>query len=107
MTEQNPAAPTSAAELVDYQAGAIVSSTIIEGETGSVTLFAFGRDQALSEHTAPFDALVYVIDGQAEVSISGRAQRLRAGEMLVMPAGKPHAVRAPEPFKMMLVMIRA
>ncbi len=94
------------AELIKYQTGAIVSRTLIKKPTGTVTLFAFDAGQELSEHTAPFDALAHVLDGQAEITISGQPLRLTAGQMVVMPAGKPHAVKAVEPFKMMLIMIK-
>jgi len=94
-------------EMVAYQKGAIVSRTLVEKETGTVTLFAFDEGQALSEHTAPFDALVQVTDGQAEIRIAGVAQQVGAGEMLIMPANQSHALKALTPFKMMLTMIRA
>lgn len=94
-------------ELVNYQDNAIVSKTIVEKETGTVTLFAFDKDQALSEHTAPFDALVQVIDGRAEISIAGVPHLVNEGEMLVMPAQQSHALKALTPFKMLLTMIRA
>ena len=94
------------AALVDYQSGAVVSRTIIERTTGTVTLFAFDKGQGLSEHTAPFDALVHVIDGEAIVTISGRSIPLKAGEATIMPANKPHALKAVGRFKMMLVLIR-
>ena len=93
-------------EMIEYQEGSIVSKTIIDKQTGTVTLFAFGQEQGLSEHTAPFDAMVYIIDGKAEVTISGKQNQLKAGEMIIMPANKPHALNAPEQFKMMLVMIK-
>ena len=92
--------------LVDYQGGTVVSRTIIERTTGTVTLFAFDKGQGLSEHTAPFDALVNVIDGQAIVTISGQSITLKAGEAVILPANKPHALKAIEKFKMMLVMIK-
>ena len=92
---------------VAYQPGAIVSKTLVEKEGGTVTVFAFDRDQALSEHTAPFDALVQVLDGEAEVRIAGVPHRVAAGEMIVMPAGRPHALKALTAFKMMLIMVRA
>ena len=95
-----------AAGLVKYQAGTIVSRTLIQKPTGTITVFAFAAGQELSEHTAPFDALVQILDGRAEVTISGKPLQLTAGEMVVLPAGKPHAVKAVERFKMMLVMIR-
>ena len=94
------------AKLIKYQTGAIVSRTLIKKPTGTVTLFAFDAGQELSEHTAPFDALAYVLDGETEITIAGKPLRLAAGQMVVMPAGKPHAVKAVEPFKMMLIMIK-
>jgi quercetin dioxygenase-like cupin family protein len=93
-------------ELVDYQDGSIVSKEIIKKESGTVTLFAFGQGQGLSEHTAPFDALVYVLDGWGEVTISGTPFMVKNGEMLIMPANKPHALKAKERFKMLLVMMK-
>ncbi|HNW27033.1 MAG TPA: cupin domain-containing protein [Spirochaetota bacterium] len=92
--------------LVAYQDGSIVSRTVINRPSGTITLFAFDREQSLSEHTAPFDALVQVLDGSAEVKISGKPYLLNKGGMIVMPAGQPHALRALERFKMMLVMIK-
>ena len=94
------------APLVDYHSGTVVSRTIIERNTGIVTLFAFDKGQGLSEHTAPFDALAYIIDGEADITISGRSIRMKAGEVVIMPANKPHALKAVEGFKMMLVMIK-
>jgi len=93
--------------LVDYQAGSIVSREIVSQKTGTVTIFAFDEGQGLSEHTAPFDALVYVIDGETEITISGRGHRLAGGQMIIMPADEPHALKAMKRFKMMLVMIRS
>ncbi|MCX6556366.1 MAG: cupin domain-containing protein [Candidatus Aminicenantes bacterium] len=93
--------------LVAYQKGAIVSKTLVEKETGTVTLFAFDEGQALSEHTAPFDALVQVTDGRAEIRIAGEPHQVGEGEMLVMPANKSHALKALTRFKMMLTMIRS
>ena len=93
--------------LVGYQDGSVVSKEIIKKDKGTVTLFAFDKGQGLSEHTAPFDALVYVFDGKAEITISGAPRHLKAGEIIIMPANKPHALKAIERFKMMLVMIRA
>jgi len=93
-------------DLVNYQDDSVVSKEIIKKDTGNVTLFAFDKGQELSEHTAPFDALVYVFDGKAEITIAGKPNRLKAGEIIIMPADKPHALRAIEEFKMMLVMIR-
>jgi quercetin dioxygenase-like cupin family protein len=94
-------------DLVDYQEGSVVSRTIVDRKTGTVTLFAFGEGQGLSEHTAPFDALVYVLDGEAEITISGKPFDLRKGEMIIMPANEPHALKAVKNFKMILVMIRS
>jgi len=95
------------AHLVAYQAGAVVSRTIINKKTGTLTLFAFDAGQGLSEHTAPFDAFVQIIDGDAAITISGKDFHLKQGEMIVMPAGQPHSLKALEKFKMMLVMIRS
>ncbi len=97
----------SLANLVDYQAGSVVSREIISQKTGTVSVFAFDEGQGLSEHTAPFDALVYVIDGETEVTISGKKHHLTSGQMIIMPANEPHALKAMQPFKMMLVMIRS
>ncbi|RJO60588.1 MAG: cupin domain-containing protein [Dehalococcoidia bacterium] len=94
-------------EAVEYQRDAVVSRTLLDKKAGTVTLFAFDAGQGLSEHTAPFDALVQVLDGEAEVTISGKAITVKQGEMVVMPAGKPHALRAIKRFKMLLVMIKA
>ena len=94
-------------DLVGYQEGAVISRTIIHKDTGTSTLFAFDEGQGLSEHTAPFDALVHVIDGEAEVTISGKALKLVEGEMVIMPANQPHALTAIKRFKMMLVMIKS
>jgi len=93
--------------LVEYQKGAIVSKEILKKEAGNVTLFAFEQGQGLSEHTAPFDAMVSILDGTAEVTISGQPYRVQEGEMLIMPADKPHALKANQRFKMMLVMVRS
>jgi len=95
------------AGLVDYQPGAVVSRTLIDKKVGTVTIFAFDRNSGLSEHTAPYDALVQVIEGQAEITIAGAPSNVSGGQMIIMPANKPHALRAIERFKMMLVMIRA
>ena len=94
------------AGLVNYQDGAVVSKEIIKKKEGTITVFAFDEGQGLSEHTAPFDALVYVVDGKVEIAIEGKPSRLKAGDMIIMPANKPHALKAIERFKMMLVMIK-
>ena len=93
--------------LVDYQNGSVVSKEIIKKEKGTVTLFAFDKGQGLSEHTVPFDAMVYIFDGKGEVKISGKEHFLNAGEAIIMPANKPHSLKAIERFKMLLVMIKA
>jgi len=93
-------------DLLKYQADAIVSQEIVKKDTGTVTLFAFDKGQGLSEHTAPFDALVYIADGRAEIKISGKSSIVKKGEMIIMPANKPHALKAVEKFKMLLIMIR-
>jgi quercetin dioxygenase-like cupin family protein len=97
----------TAAELVSYQDGAVVSREIVKKATGSVTLFAFDEGQELSEHTTPFDALVHVLEGEAEIMISGRSHRLQGGEVILMPANLPHALKALKRFKMILTMIRS
>ncbi|GBC59389.1 cupin [Desulfonema ishimotonii] len=92
--------------LIEYQAGSVVSKTVIKKTAGTVTLFAFDKGEGLSEHTAPFDAMVCILDGKAGITVSGKEYHLNKGEMIIMPAGEPHALRASERFKMMLVMIR-
>ena len=94
-------------DLVKYQKDSIVSKTIIEKKTGIVSLFAFDKNQGLSEHTAPFDALVHLIDGEAEIIISGKTVNLKNGEMIIMPAKQPHALKAVQRFKMILTMIKS
>jgi len=93
--------------LVEYQSGSVVSRTVIDKGVGTVTVFAFDKDTGLSEHTAPYDALVQVIEGRGEITIAGNPFSVSGGQMIIMPAGKPHALRAVERFKMILVMIRA
>ncbi len=93
--------------LVNYQDGAIVSRTIVDKPSGTLTVFAFDRGQSLSEHTAPFDAVVQVLDGKGQFTIAAESSDLSAGQMLIMPANVPHAVMANEPFKMLLTMIRS
>ncbi len=94
-------------DLVSYQDGAIVSRVLVKRETGNVTLFAFDAGQELSEHTTPYDALVQVVDGEAAITVAGHPHRVRAGEMLLMPAHQPHALKAVSRFKMLLTMIRS
>jgi quercetin dioxygenase-like cupin family protein len=93
--------------LVEYQPGAVVSRTVIDHTEGTVTVFSFDEGEGLSEHVAPFDAMVVVLDGEAEVTVAGKANRVRAGETIIMPADRPHALRAVKRFKMLLVMVRA
>jgi len=93
--------------FIDYQEGSIVSKTLIDKNIGTITLFAFDIGQSLSEHTAPFDALVYIFDGEAEITISKISHRLNLGQMILMPANAPHALKAIERFKMMLIMIKS
>lgn len=102
-----PAAAAPIAELIDYQNGSIVSREIIKGASGRVTLFAFDAGEELSEHTSPFNALVQVLEGEAEITISGKANRVKTGELILMPAGQPHALKAIERFKMILTMVRS
>jgi len=101
-----PNGPFRLPELIDYQPGAVVSRILLKKASGSVTVFAFDRDQELSEHTVPHDALVQVLDGEAEITVGGRPHRLRAGESLLLPGGVPHAVKAIRRFQMVLTMLR-
>jgi quercetin dioxygenase-like cupin family protein len=94
-------------DLIEYQQGSVVSRTIIDKKTGNITLFAFDENHGLSEHTAPYDALVYVIDGEVEITISGKPLRLKKAEMTIMPANEPHALTAKTKFKMLLTMIKS
>ena len=109
MVKEKEVVPAKVERLVDliyYQSGSVVSRTIIDKETGTVTLFAFDDGQGLSEHTAPFDALVYILDGKVEVTISGKIVQLKKGEIVIMPANKPHSLKAKKHFKMLLTMIK-
>ncbi len=103
----NDLKPNPLIDIVDYQKGAVVSKTIIEKKTGTVTLFAFDQGQGLSEHKAPFDALVQVLDGEVEIKISGKPFCLKQGDIIIMPANEPHALKAVKSFKMLLTMIRS
>ncbi len=94
------------ADLVEYSNGSVVSKTLIDKEVGTLTLFAFDKNQGLSEHTAPFDAFVYIVDGKSEITIGGEKKMISGGEMIIMPANIPHSAKAVERFKMLLVMIR-
>ena len=93
--------------MLEYQEGSVVSRAIINKDVGTVTLFSFDKDEGLSEHSAPFDALVYIFDGKAEIKISGESFILTEGQMIIMPANEPHALKALEKFKMMLIMIKS
>jgi quercetin dioxygenase-like cupin family protein len=105
-TDELVANVTKLTELLRYQKKAVVSRSIMDKETGTITLFAFDEGQGLSEHTASYDALVYILEGETEVTIEGKPIILRGGEMTIMPANKPHAVKALTKFKMLLIMIR-
>jgi quercetin dioxygenase-like cupin family protein len=112
MTEKDQASTTTVevkqlSELLQYQDGSIVSRVLLKNKGGTVTLFAFAEGEGLSEHTAPFDALVFAVDGEAEVQIAGENFTVRQGETITLPANRPHAVRATSSFKMLLIMIRA
>jgi quercetin dioxygenase-like cupin family protein len=95
------------ASLAGYQDGAVVSRTLLDKPVGTITAFAFDAGEGLSEHTVPYDAFVQILDGEAQISIEGEVQRVKAGEILIMPANKPHSLRAVKRFKMLLVMIRS
>jgi quercetin dioxygenase-like cupin family protein len=99
--------PATLSGLVSFQEGSVVSMTLADKSAGTITLFAFDEGQGLSEHTAPYDAFVHVLEGEALITVSGRDSRVRAGEMIVMPADEPHALAAPTRFKMLLTMIRS
>lgn len=105
--ESNVSNAKTLTSLVNYQKGAVVSYTLIDKKAGTVTLFAFDQGQELSEHTAPYDALLYISEGTADVRISDNLVRLSSGEMVLMPAGKPHALSAISKSKMLLIMIRS
>ena len=96
-----------AGSLVDYQEGSVVSREVISKKTGTVTIFAFDEGQGLSEHMAPFDAMVYIVDGEANIDIDRKPHHLKAGDMIIMPADHPHALQAVKRFKMLLIMIRS
>lgn len=95
------------AKLVDYHDGAVVSRTVIKKPAGTVTVFAFAKGEGLSTHSAPFDALAQILEGEALITISGKSTRVKSGEMIIMPADQPHALKAVKPFKMMLVMVKS
>ncbi len=95
------------ADLLSYQDDAVVSQEVLKKSTGTITLFAFDKGQGLSEHTAPFDATVYIVDGKARITIAGKPLMVKKGDLVIMPANKPHSLKAVGKFKMMLIMIRA
>ena len=101
------AIPFNLSENVPYAIGSVVSKTLLKKEVGNITLFSFDTGQGLSEHTAPFDAVVYILDGEAQITIGGETQTVAAGEMLVMPAGVAHAMHAERRFKMLLILLRS
>lgn len=105
--EKLEAKATPLLSLIDYQADSVVSRTIIDKEAGTVTLFAFDEGQGLSEHTAPFDAMVHVLEGEAKVTVSGKTIIVKQGEITIMPANQPHALFALTQFKMLLTMIKS
>ena len=107
MSGEFDAKAVSLAGLVEYQAGSVVSREVVKKPTGTVTVFAFDAGQGLSEHTAPFDAFVQIVDGEASITISGKTLVAAAGEIVLMPAGEPHSLSAVKRFKMLLTMIRA
>ncbi|RJQ31685.1 MAG: cupin domain-containing protein [Actinobacteria bacterium] len=94
-------------DIAQYQDNAVVSSTIIKNTAGTVTAFAFDEGEGLSEHTAPFDAMVLIIDGEADITIDGKTHHVEAGQMIIMPANKPHSLKANKRFKMLLIMIKS
>jgi quercetin dioxygenase-like cupin family protein len=107
MTENDTPKVEQLKDLINYQDDSVVSREIIRKSTGTVTIFAFDKDQGLSEHTAPFDALVQILDGEVEVTISGKPYNLETGQMIILPANETHALKALSKFKMLLVMIRS
>ncbi|MDO9044738.1 MAG: cupin domain-containing protein [Methanobacteriaceae archaeon] len=94
-------------DLIDYQTGSVVSREIVRKETGTVTIFAFDKGEGLSEHSAPFDAMVHIVDGTARITLGGEENTVEKGEIIIMPANVPHALHAVEKYKMILTMIRS
>ena len=107
MSDLSKSVSHTLADLAEFQDGAVVSRTLMKKDTGTITVFAFDEGQGLSEHTAPFDAMVQVLDGSVDITISGKVHHVSAGEVLIMPANEPHGLKAPERFKMLLTMIRS
>ena len=106
MTSVLPTGPLSLKGFIDYQAGSVVSKEVLRTPNGTVTLFAFDEDQGLSEHTAPFDVVASIVEGEAEITISGATYTVKEGEMIRMPANEPHALQTKRPFKMLLIMLK-
>ncbi len=106
-TAENDPSPSDLIGILNYQTGAVVSRVLLKKNTGTITVFAFDKGEGLSEHTAPFDAYVQVLDGEAEISISSKPHMVKAGEFIIMPANEPHSLKAISQFKMLLVMIRS
>ena len=98
--------PIDVKGLIEYQAGVVASRTVVDKKAGTVTIFSFDEGQGLSEHVAPYDALVYALDGEAQVVVSGKEHKLSAGQIIKMPAGAPHSVKALKKYKLLLIMIR-
>jgi len=107
VTKRVEVQPAKLIDLINYQEGSVVSRTIIDKNAGSVTLFAFDEGQGLSEHTAPFDALAYLLEGEAKITISGKTFSLKEGEIIIMPSNQPHALKASRRFKMLLTMVKS
>lgn len=106
MTADGLRVPTQLSELIDYQADSVVSRVVLKTATGNVTVFAFDEGEGLSEHSTPHDALVVILDGTAQITVGGELHVTQAGQALLLPADIPHALHAPQPFKMLLIMIR-
>ncbi len=106
MAAFEPATIFSMENSIEYSSGGVISKQVIKKQSGNVTLFSFDKDQGLTEHTSPFDAMVHILDGEAEISIDGNPHHLKKGDCIIMPANHPHALHATEPFKMVLTMIK-
>jgi quercetin dioxygenase-like cupin family protein len=107
MAQEIKGIPFDIAEAVAYVPGSVVSKTVFENGTGSITIFSFDKGEGLSEHTSPFDAVVHIVDGAAEITVGGAVHAVSAGQMIIMPSNIPHALKAASAFKMLLIMIRA
>ncbi len=107
MLKEQPVRPVELIKSIEYQTGAVVSKTLVKTKTGSITLFAFDREQELSEHTTPHHAFLNVLEGEAKITIAGNSHRLQAGQAMELPAGVPHAVEAVDKFKMLLIMLKS